>query len=65
MGKNKDVENFGQVKMIFGPEDAGNPRCPHGPSLLMEREDKRFYACSAYRFGETDSLSLLKIFRFS
>jgi hypothetical protein len=64
MGKNKDVENFGQVKMIFGAEDAANPRCPHGPSLLMEREDKRFYACSAYRFVLT-RLALSLVSRFS
>ena len=62
MGKNKDVEKFGQVKMIFGPEDSANPRCPHGPSLLMEREDKRFYACSAYRFGSPHSLYALFCF---
>lgn len=44
------MEDFSQVKMIFGDEDSKNPRCPHGPCLLMERQEKRFYACSAYRF---------------
>ena len=37
------------VRLIFGPSDSLHPRCPHGPSLLMERGEKRWLACSAYR----------------
>ena len=41
--------NFSQVKIIFGDKDSSNPRCVHGPTLLMERGTSRFYACAAYR----------------
>ena len=33
----------------FGDKDSSNPRCVHGPTLLMERGTSRFYACAAYR----------------
>lgn len=67
------MKPFGQVKIIFGEEDSSNPRCAHGPSLLMERGDARFYACSAYRnrrdcdfYHDTEEkLSQAKLFRLS
>jgi hypothetical protein len=67
------MKTFGQVKIIFGDGDSDNPRCPHGPSLLMERGDQRFYACSAYRNRRDcdfyhvagEKLSQAKVFRLS
>ena len=43
------ASNFSHVKIIFGAKDSSNPRCAHGPTLLMERGASRFYACAAYR----------------
>ena len=43
------ASNFSQVRIIFGEKDSSNPRCAHGPTLLMERGASRFYACAAYR----------------
>ena len=43
------ASNFSHVKILFGPKDSSNPRCSHGPTLLMERGESRFYACAAYR----------------
>lgn len=67
------MAKFGQVNVIFGDNDSKNPRCAHGPSILMERGGKKFYTCSAYRnrrdcdfyheFGE--KLNQAKSFRLS
>jgi len=43
------ASNFSHVKILFGDKDSSNPRCAHGPTLLMERGESRFYACAAYR----------------
>ena len=43
------ASNFSHVKILFGAKDSSNPRCAHGPTLLMERGESRFYACAAYR----------------
>ena len=37
------------VRLILGGDDWQHPRCPHGPSLLMERGARRWLGCSAYR----------------
>lgn len=72
------MENFGNLKIVFGPEEEKHPRCPHGPTLLFERQMgggpvKQFYACSAYRnrkdcsfyHDKEEKITQAKLFRWS
>jgi hypothetical protein len=47
MKETRKVE-YNPLKVILN-EPGEPPHCEHGPMLLFDRQDKRFFACSAYR----------------